>query len=938
MENVNNLLKRLSDIKSQSYWADRIISQLEYAYESERLYKFGYLEKINSAIRFVTQNNTEQGVITKNTVLSCEKSLMELSSHMKKFSLLCVSHAHIDMNWMWRYDETVAITLDTFRTMLDLMDEYPDFTYSQSQASVYKIVEEHDPVMLEQIKKRVKEGRWEVTASTWVEADKNMPSAESKAKHILYTKKYLSKLLDIPYDYFVLDYEPDTFGHSVNDPEVLAKAGIRYYYHARGFNKLAAYRWQAPSGASVLVYNDPTHYNGKISTNPVLLVPSFTYDTKHDTMLYVYGVGDHGGGPSRRDIERIKDMDKWPIWPNIRFSTYKEFFKSLEKAENNLPVIKDELNFIFTGCYSSQSPIKKGNKASEALLYEAESLSALASVKELSDYDSEKIQKAWEMVLFNQFHDIITGSGKVSTREYAMGEYQKVFATGNVLRSNVMRDISKNINLSDYIIAKDDELMTVSEGAGVGYGIDDLQISKVSRGRGPTRVFTVFNPSSFERKENAVIDIWNWDYDISSMEFFDGKKQKVSHQLISDKANRGWGGQYYYRVIIEACVPAFGYTTYILKSNPETALTYKYQPKDRTIDFPKYTLENEHIKVCFDAVNASITSFIDKATSKEYVDSNKPTGVFRYIEENTLRKMTSWIVGRYMNIEDISKNIKITDYHTNSASLRQYITFTASFKESKLNVTVNLDKSSSTITYDVSCDWKEFGIPDKHIPQLNFHMPFDYSCEDYCYEVPFGTKLRKDADDDRPSTGFVMAINSENDKSLVMFSDSKYGFRTQDNSLSLTLIRGSYDPDPYPEIGLHKFKFSIGLFDKNSLNRITKETSCIIHPLSSMSVKPQKGHLPMQGSLLDIKETGSCIITAIKKSEYVNNGIVIRIFEAEGKNSSVALDFGKKIKKAEYISIDEITGHDNKNLIISECSIIILINPYCIETILIEFE
>ena len=217
-------------------------------------------------------------------------------------------------------------------------------------------------------------------------------------------------------------------------------------------------------------------------------------------------------------------------------------------------------------------------------------------------------------------------------------------------------------------------------------------------------------------------------------------------------------------------------------------------------------------------------------------------------------------------------------------------------------------------------------------------MPFDYSCEDYCYEVPFGTKLRKDADDDRPSTGFVMAINSDNDKSLVMFCDSKYGFRTQDNSLSLTLIRGSYDPDPYPEIGIHKFKFSIGLFDKNSLSRITKETSCIIHPLSSMSVKPQKGHLPMQGSLLDIKETGSCIITAIKKSEYVNNGIVIRMFEAEGKNSSVALDFGKKIKKAEYISIDEITGHDNKNLIITECCITISINPYCIETILIEFE
>ena len=274
MENSKKLLKGLVQVKDQGYWADRIISQLEYANESERLYNFGFNEIIDKAIESVYTANKSEGAITKKTVLKTEKDLMPLSEYMKRFTLFCVAHAHIDMNWMWRYDETVSITLDTFRTMLDLMDEYPKFTFSQSQASVYRIVEENDPEMLKQIKKKVKEGRWEVAASTWVEADKNMPSGESKAKHILYTKKYLSKLLDIPYESFDLDYEPDTFGHSLNDPEVLNQAGIRYYYHARALNKIAAYRWQAPSGAEVLVYNDPTHYNGKITTAPVLLVPS----------------------------------------------------------------------------------------------------------------------------------------------------------------------------------------------------------------------------------------------------------------------------------------------------------------------------------------------------------------------------------------------------------------------------------------------------------------------------------------------------------------------------------------------------------------------------------------------------------------------------------------------------------------------------------------
>jgi len=104
----------------------------------------------------------------------------------KKTKIFCVAHAHLEMNWMWSYNETVAITLDTFRTVLKLMKEYPELTFSQSQASVYQIVEENDPIMFEEIKKRVKENRWEITVSTWVEADKHMSDGESQARHILY--------------------------------------------------------------------------------------------------------------------------------------------------------------------------------------------------------------------------------------------------------------------------------------------------------------------------------------------------------------------------------------------------------------------------------------------------------------------------------------------------------------------------------------------------------------------------------------------------------------------------------------------------------------------------------------------------------------------------------------------------------------------------------
>ncbi|NLB40945.1 MAG: alpha-mannosidase, partial [Clostridiales bacterium] len=357
---------------------------------------------------------------------------MELSSVAKNFRLLCVAHAHIDMNWMWGYAETVAVTLDTFRTMLNLMNEYPDFKFSQSQASVYRIVEEFDPHMLQEIKKCVKEKRWEVTASTWVEADKNMPNGESLARHVLYTKKYLSELLDLDPDSLQLDFEPDTFGHSRNVPEVLSKAGVKYYYHCRGYKGHNLYRWKSPSGSSVITYREPLWYNATIDSDIAVVVPEFCADNNMKTMLKVYGVGDHGGGPTRRDLEKLIEMSTWPIYPTIQFGTFSEFYASVEEEiGDKLPVVDAELNSVFSGCYTTQTRIKQSNRIGEAKLYDAEAYSTLNALFVNGEYPSKAYEEAWRKVLFNQFHDIITGSCVIDTREHAMGQFQQVLATAN---------------------------------------------------------------------------------------------------------------------------------------------------------------------------------------------------------------------------------------------------------------------------------------------------------------------------------------------------------------------------------------------------------------------------------------------------------------------------------------------------------------------------
>ena len=256
--------KNVTDVAEKrrvDYYRDRIIGQMKLAYLISKSLDGKYHDLIRAAEQSIIADCQKTGLITPEAVEKAEKILMPIQAEAKSYQIICAAHAHIDMNWQWGWDETVGVVLDTLRTMLDIMNEYPEYKFSQSQASVYKIVEDYDPEMLEEIKQRVKEGRWEVTAATWVECDKNMPSGESLARQMLYAKAYLTKLFDLPEGYLSIDFEPDTFGHSRFVPEMLNEAGIKYYYHCRGKGSgEQLYRWVGPSGAEVLVNREANFY------------------------------------------------------------------------------------------------------------------------------------------------------------------------------------------------------------------------------------------------------------------------------------------------------------------------------------------------------------------------------------------------------------------------------------------------------------------------------------------------------------------------------------------------------------------------------------------------------------------------------------------------------------------------------------------------------
>ena len=280
-----------------SYWGERFFAEFAVAEavaeEAEKPILEQTIDRLYDAF-------TAEHALTDSALQEAERSLLCFSERAKAYRLHCVAHAHIDMDWMWGFHETADVVLSTFRTMLDLMDEYPDFTFSQSQCAVYRIAEFYDPALFERMKQRILEGRFEFAGSTFVELDHNMPNLESMARHILYTKQYLHEKFGIEFEDVNLDFHPDTFGHTCDLPEIFRAGGIKYFYHCRGLDGQYLYRWQAPSGAEVLALNEPLWYNDTIAPLYISQVPKFCDRYGIHDMMKIYGVGDHGGGPPGR--------------------------------------------------------------------------------------------------------------------------------------------------------------------------------------------------------------------------------------------------------------------------------------------------------------------------------------------------------------------------------------------------------------------------------------------------------------------------------------------------------------------------------------------------------------------------------------------------------------------------------------------------------------
>jgi len=868
----------------------RILSEVHFALQLSKRLDGRFNEEISAALSLLEKAIEEDGALCNRSCLEAEKLLLPMQSAAKEYEVLYASHAHIDMNWMWGFQETVSITLSTFRTMLNLMKEYPDFTFSQSQASVYKIVEEYDPEMMEEIKARIREGRWEVTANAWVETDKNMPDTESLLRHIRYTRDYLHETWDIAPGSIKVDFSPDTFGHSRFVPEINTFGNVPYYYHCRGLKQdVTLYRYRAPSGKEVLMYKEPYWYNSGV--NPDNGTGIFEIERRCaglKTALIVYGVGNHGGGPTRRDIERILEMQNWPIFPRLSFGTLHEYFARAEKVRQDLPVVDHELNAIFTGCYTTQSRIKLANRRAEAALLDSEKMSALSHCILGTPFHAEQYESAWQKVLFCHFHDILTGSCVQESREHAMGQLAQAIATAQTQQAKAYEQLSQNIDTSMFPAEEASHLQ--AEGAGAGFGIANYAgVPNPERGAGKTRIYTVFNASSQLRQEMVEITVWDYAGSMAEIEMMNHQGEAIPFQLLDDQPQRYWD-HYYVRILFEAQVPPLGYAVYALREKERADYPTYLHPDREELPKGPIVLENEYLRATFLAGDGQLHSLINKENGEEMLLA--PAGLHLVHTENG--GATAWNVGRYLGMESVTETVKVI---ANPGELRSSVTFEQKVMQSTVKMAVSLDKGARNLSYKLEVDWHEAARNQPFIPLLSYRLPLKNASDILLCDVPAGCAERTGKDLDVPALTGALAKGS----GLGLITDCKYGFRLADQVLSVSLINTACDPDPYPERGIHAIRLFVTLTQEDA-RQMKLAAEALTRPMVGVPTGAHPGKLPPVCSLMEVKSDHS-VVTSLQIAK--DGALLIRLYEAKGQEDKIQIQLPTAIREAYLTDLDE---------------------------------
>ena len=810
-----------------------------------------------------------------------------------------VAQSHIDVVWLWKLRETRKKCARTFSTVLRLMEQFPDFNYTQSQAYLYQEVKDHYPELFKEIKQRVTEGRWIPIGSMWVEPDCNIPNGESLVRQILHGKRFFKNEFGIESDTVWL---PDTFGFSWALPQIMKKSGLRYFFTTKlawnDTNPLSmnTFWWRGIDGSKVLAHNPQVGLEGSVS--PKDLKKSWESYHERETLPHVvqtFGFGDGGGGPTPEQIETSQVLRTIPGMPPSTFSSPAQFFKIVEEQSKELEQWNDELYLEkHRGTFTTHGWVKKEHRRAETALYTAELLAVLGLLAGKSPssrrYPQQHLDGAWKKLLLNQFHDILPGTAIPEAYEDTRRDFAEIQSTCETVKKQALSGFVK----------------------------------KDPAGKTTKPIpFSVFNPTAWERSDYVELQVRT---DAKSFHITDSNGTQVEHQLLGRKK-----GTVHLLCYIEN-VPAFSFSQLtVTPSDMKPQVPVPWKMTNRQIETPQQ-------RIRFDS-RGQISSFYDKTLRREILAEGARANQFLAFRD-TPKQWEAWDIDQDYGNRSLEllrfERMRILEQGPLRATIRIEI---RSENGSRITQDMRCYHKSRRVDFDSSISWRE------RQTMLKVAFPFRIKSHLPTYEIQFGamqrtskpTESRQKAKFEVPAQQWVDLSEAKFGVSLL--NDCKYGFDASNNTLRMTVLRSPHYPhalepwrlndDRCTDQGEHTLTYSLYPHHEDWREaETTRRARELNQPLLVL-----EGTATRIPSLVSISSPG-IMVDSIKKAEE-SDEIIIRMHEAHGQPVKTTLTFGLRADAAMECDLME---QEQGPLKISKSKLSLKFGAFEIKTIRVKFR
>ena len=756
--------------------------------------------------------------------------------------LYMIGNAHIDPVWLWRWPEGCAEAIGTCWAAVELLDEQPGLIFTRGEAAIYRWIEDYDPPLFARIREHVSAGRWTIVNGWWIQPDCNLPHGEALLRQALYGKRYFRERFGVD---VTVGYNVDSFGHAGTLPMLLRHTGSRSYVFMRpqAHEKDlpgALFDWEAPDGSRVEAFRVQVAY----ATAPEMLRERIAHDEvlARDAgypFMCFFGIGDHGGGPTRADLALIHALQA--DGHDLTFGDPARYFAAVAAVPR--PRVRDELQYHAIGCYAAVSALKALNRRAESALAQAESACALALLHTGAPYPRAALRGLWQTLLFNHFHDILAGTSIPSATSDALEALGGVVQGAEALLHASLRRLAATV---------------------------------IPVAPGPDAVFLVFNLTGMPQDVPIEYEPWLAWRSREPRRLLDDAGEEVAYQDLPPESY----AEGMRRILFASCVPTFGYRLFRFAPGVPSAVSSSLHAGDALLENARWRLE-------VDPATGGIARLYDRCADRELLAGvghlavvvNDPTDTWSHGIDRFGTTGLSMSCDRLQVVE--------------TGPLRAGIRVQARAGDSLISSTYLLhDDPAQPIEIRVRVDWRE------RRRLLRLCYPLALAAPTFRYEVPYGSMTRPADGREWPGQRWVLAIE-DGGYGIALTNGAKYSYAADGAALYITALRSPafahHDPyvlqpgEEYTYTDQGEQSFTLRLLAGPGIDaRVAHMLAEELHrpPVVTPHVA-RGGHGPWRADLLPI-EARSVVPTWLKVAED-GDDLIMRLLEVAGERDTVVL-------------------------------------------------